>query len=83
MFGPNKNHVKASNVLAVFKATIAIIFDGNMMEVDDLGLSMDYFDFRSRHVITLVVALDLSNFLSIFFYKFIIPIFGSKFVFEY
>jgi hypothetical protein len=64
MFGPNKNHVKVSNILAKFKATIAIMSNGNMMEVDDLGLSMDCFDFRSRHVITLILALDLGNFLS-------------------
>jgi len=64
MFGPNKNHVKVSNILAKYKATIAIMSNGNMMEVDDLGLSMDCFDFRSRHVITLILALDLGNFLS-------------------
>jgi hypothetical protein len=66
LFGPNKNRVKVSNVLAILKATITIMSDGNMMEVDDLGLSMDYFDFGSRHVITLIPALDPSNFLSIF-----------------
>jgi len=63
-FGPNKNYVKVSNVLVIFKATVAIMSNGSMMEVDDLGLSMDYFDFRSRHVITLILALDLGNFLS-------------------
>jgi hypothetical protein len=64
MFGPNKNHVKVSNILAKFKATIAIMSNGNMMEVNDLGLNMDCFDFKSRHVITLILALDLGNFLS-------------------
>jgi hypothetical protein len=64
MFGPNKNCVKVSNVLAIFKAIVAIMSNGSMMEANDLGLSMDYFDFRSRHVITLILALDLGNFLS-------------------
>jgi hypothetical protein len=64
MFGPNKNHVKVTNILAKFKATITIMSNGSVMEVDDLGLSMDCFDFRSRHVITLILALDLGNFLS-------------------
>ncbi len=64
LFGPNKNYVKVSNVLVIFKAIVAIMSDGSMMEVDDLGLSMDCFDFRSRHVITLILALDLGNFLS-------------------
>lgn len=62
LFGPNKNRVKVSNVLAIFKAIVVIMFDGNMMEVDDFGLSMDCFDFRSRHVITLISTLDPSNF---------------------
>jgi hypothetical protein len=56
--------VKVSNVLAIFKASITIVFDGNMMEADDLGLNMDYFDSGSRHVITLIPTLDLGNFLS-------------------
>jgi hypothetical protein len=42
MFGPNKNHVKVNNILAVFKASIAIMFDGSMMEVDELGLNTNY-----------------------------------------
>jgi len=63
LFGPNKNRVKVNNVLAIFKATVAIMSDGNMMEADDLGLSMDYFDFGSRHDITLILALDPGNFL--------------------
>ncbi len=61
LFGPNKNRVKVSNVLVIFKATIAIMSDGNMMEVDDLGLSMECFDSRSRHDIILIPALDPSN----------------------
>jgi hypothetical protein len=28
IFGPNKNHVKVNNVLAIFKATVTIMFDG-------------------------------------------------------
>jgi hypothetical protein len=56
--------VKVTNVLVIFKATVAIMFDGSMMEANDLGLSMDYFDSGSRHVITLILALDLGNFLS-------------------
>jgi len=63
LFGPNKNRVKVSNVLAKFKATVTIMSDGSMMEVDDLGLSMDCFDFRSRHDITLISALDPGNFI--------------------
>jgi hypothetical protein len=65
LFGPNKNRVKVSNVLAIFKAIVVIMFDGNMMEADDFGLSMDCFDSRSRHVITLISTLDLGNFLLI------------------
>jgi len=64
LFGPNKNHVKVNNILVIFKATVAIMFDGNMMEANDLGLSMDCFDSRSRHVIILILALDPCNFLS-------------------
>ncbi len=64
LFGPNKNHVKVNNILAIFKAIIAIMFDGSMMEADDFGLNMDCFDFGSRHVIILILALDPSNFLS-------------------
>jgi hypothetical protein len=56
--------VKVTNVLVIFKATVAIMFDGSMMEANDLGLSMDYFDSGSRHVITLILALDPGNFLS-------------------
>jgi hypothetical protein len=56
--------VKVSNVLVIFKATVAIMSNGSMMEANDLGLSMDYFDSRSRHVITLIPALDPRNFLS-------------------
>jgi hypothetical protein len=56
--------VKVTNVLVIFKATVAIMFNGNMMEANDLGLSMDYFDSGSRHVITLILALDPGNFLS-------------------
>ncbi len=63
LFVPTKNHVKVSNVLAIFKAIIAIMSDGSMMEADDFGLSMDCFDSKSRHVITLIPALDLGNFL--------------------
>jgi hypothetical protein len=63
LFGPNKNRVKVNNVLAIFKATVAIRSDGNMMEANDLGLNMDYFDFGSRHDITLILALDPGNFL--------------------
>jgi hypothetical protein len=62
LFGPNKNRVKVSNVFAIFKAIVVIMFDGNMMEANDFGLSMDCFDFRSRHVITLISTLDPSNF---------------------
>jgi hypothetical protein len=29
LFGPNKNAVKVNNVLAIIKATIAIMFDGS------------------------------------------------------
>ncbi len=64
LFGPNKSCVKVSNVLAIFKATLTIMSDGSMMEADDLGLNMDYFDFGSRHVITLILALYPDNFLS-------------------
>jgi hypothetical protein len=67
LFGPNKNHVKVSNVLVIFKAAIAIMSNGSMMEANDLGLNMDCFDFGSRHVIILIPALDLSNFFSNFF----------------
>ncbi len=67
LFGPNKNRVKVSNVLAIFKATVAIMSDGRMMEADDLGLSMDCFDYGSRHVVTLIPALDPGNFLLNFF----------------
>jgi len=35
-----------------------------MMEANDLGWSMDYFDFGSKHVINLIPTLDPSNFLS-------------------
>jgi len=56
--------VKVTNVLVIFKAIVAIMFNGNMMEANDLGLSMDYFDSGSRHVITLILALDPGNFLS-------------------
>jgi hypothetical protein len=61
MFGPKKNHVKVNNVLVIFKATVTIMFDGNMTEANKLGLSMDCFDFGSRHVITLIPALDLGK----------------------
>jgi hypothetical protein len=63
LFGPNKKRVKISNVLAIFKATVAIMSHDSMMEANDLGLSMDSFDFGSRHVITLIPTLDPSNFL--------------------
>jgi hypothetical protein len=63
LFGPNKNRVKVSNVLAIFKATVTIMFDGSMMEADDLGLSMDCFDSGSMHDITRIPALDPGNFL--------------------
>ncbi len=56
--------MKVNNVLVIFKAIVAIMSDGNMMEANDLGLSMDYFDFRLRHVIILIPALDPGNFLS-------------------
>jgi preprotein translocase subunit SecG len=56
--------VKVTNVLVIFKATVVIMSNGNMMEANDLGLSMDYFDSGSRHVITLILALDPGNFLS-------------------
>jgi hypothetical protein len=62
LFGPNKNCVKVNNILMLFKAIVAIMFDGNMMEADNLGLNMDCFDSRSRHVITLIPALDPCNF---------------------
>jgi hypothetical protein len=55
--------------------------DGNMMDVDDLGSNMDCFDSGSRHVISFILAFDPGNFSFKDFYKFIIPIFGSKFVF--
>jgi hypothetical protein len=64
LFGPNKSCVKVSNILTIFKATLTIMSDGNMMEVNDLGLNMDYFDSGSRHVITFISALYLGNFLS-------------------
>jgi hypothetical protein len=64
MFGLNKNRVKVSNILAIVKAIVAIMFDGSMMEANDLGLSMDCFDFGSRHVITFIPTLDPGNFLS-------------------
>jgi preprotein translocase subunit SecG len=57
LFGPNKNCVKVSNVLTIFKAIVAIMFDNH-------GFNMDCFDSGSRHVITLIPALDLNNFLS-------------------
>jgi len=63
-FGPNKNYVKVSNVLVIFKASIAITSNGSMMEVDDLGLSKDCFDYGSRHVIIFIPTLEPSNFLS-------------------
>ncbi len=56
--------MKVTNVLVIFKATVAIMSNGNMMEANDLGLSMDYFDSGSRHVITLILDLDPGNFLS-------------------
>ncbi len=56
--------MKVTNVLVIFKATVVIMSNGNMMEANDLGLSMDYFDSGSRHVITLILALDPGNFLS-------------------
>jgi hypothetical protein len=64
MFGPNKNHVKVNNVLVIFKASIAILCDGSIMEANELGLNMDYLDFGSRHVITNISTLDPNNFLS-------------------
>ncbi len=64
LFGPNKNRVKVNKVLAIFKAIVAIMFDGSMTEGDDLGLSMDCFDSGSRHVIILILGLDPVNFLS-------------------
>jgi hypothetical protein len=67
LFGPNKNRVKVSNVLAIFKATVAIMSDGSMMEADDLGLSMDCFDSGSRHDIILIPALDPGIFLKFCF----------------
>ncbi len=66
LFGPTKNRVKVNNVLTIFKAIVDIMSDGSMMEADDLGLTMDYFDSRSRHVITFIPALDRGNFLLIF-----------------
>jgi hypothetical protein len=29
LFGPNRNHVKVFNVLAIFKANVTIMFDGS------------------------------------------------------
>jgi hypothetical protein len=66
LFGPTKNGVKVNNVLAIFKAIVNIMSDGYRMEANDLGLTMDCFDSRSRHVITLILTLDLGNFLLIF-----------------
>jgi hypothetical protein len=37
------------------------MFEGSMMEADDLGLSMDCFDFGSRHDIIFIPALVPSN----------------------
>jgi hypothetical protein len=62
LFGPNKNRVKVSNVLAILKAIVAIMFDGSMMEADDLGLSMHCFDSGLRHDIILISASDPGNF---------------------
>ncbi len=83
MFGPNKNHVKVNNVLAIFNASIAIIFYGSMMEADEFGLSMDYFDFGSRHVIIGIPTLDPNNFLSKIFINLSFQFLVQRFVFEY
>jgi hypothetical protein len=83
VFGPNKNHVKVNNILAIFKTSIAIMFDGSMMEANELGLSMDYFDFGSKHVITSIPTLDPNNFLSKIFINLSFLFLVQRFVFEY
>jgi hypothetical protein len=83
MFGPNKNHVNVNNVFAIFKASIAIMFDGSLMEAYKLGLSMDFFVFRLKHVITSIPTLDPNNFLSKIFINLSFLLLVQKFVFEY
>ena len=52
LFGPGRNRVKVANVLAVFKASVAIMGDGSIMEADDDGLSMDTFNSGATYTIT-------------------------------
>nr|PNR39257.1 hypothetical protein PHYPA_019535 [Physcomitrium patens] len=54
LFGPEKNRVKVNNVLAVFKASVAIMGDGSIMEADDDGLSMDTFVAGGTYALSLV-----------------------------
>lgn len=52
LFGSGRNRVKVANVLAVFKASVAIMGDGSIMEADDDGLSMDTFNSGATYTIT-------------------------------
>ncbi|KAG0610098.1 hypothetical protein M758_7G038600 [Ceratodon purpureus] len=54
LFGAEKNRVKVSNVLAGFKASMAIMGDGSIMEADDDGLSMDTFVAGATYMLSLV-----------------------------
>lgn len=54
LFGPGRNRVRVGNVLAVFKASVAIMGDGSIMEADDDGLSMDTFNAGATYTITVV-----------------------------
>jgi hypothetical protein len=72
LFGPNKKHVKINNVLIIFKAF------GNMMEVNDLKLSMGPIEVRSNYIGHHKNSSFGSKFGFKDLYKFIIFIFGSK-----
>lgn len=63
LFGDEKNRVKVSNLLAVFKASLAIMSDGSIVESDEDGLSMDTFKSGSMHSISIVPLPGYSHFL--------------------
>ncbi len=75
--------MKVYNILMIFKAHVTIVSNGSMMEANDLGLNMDCFDSKSRHVITLISTLDLGNFLSNFLINLSFLFLVQRFVFEY
>nr|XP_024387448.1 uncharacterized protein LOC112287971 isoform X1 [Physcomitrium patens]PNR46579.1 hypothetical protein PHYPA_013698 [Physcomitrium patens] len=56
LFGTDKNRVRVSNVLAVFKSPTVIMGDGSILEADDSGLSMDYFSPGSVNFVTVIPA---------------------------